>query len=50
MKRIPDGVLDQQVEGINLRPAPDPADGASPTLRAQLDPGSTILAFLRHLG
>lgn len=41
MERIADAVLDAPVAGQNLR---------GPTLRAQLDPGGSVLAFLRHFG
>ncbi|MFO1052548.1 MAG: hypothetical protein U1F36_10070 [Planctomycetota bacterium] len=48
MTEIAAAVLDRAVDGVNLRPAGKP--GATPTLRDQLGPGPTILAFLRHLG
>ena len=38
---IPEAVLDQPVEGVNLRPGP---------LRDQLGDGPTLLVFLRHTG
>ncbi len=48
MNEIAAHVLDRAVAGVNLRPAGRPA--SPPTLRDQIGPGPTILAFLRHLG
>ena len=47
MKTIDADLLDTAVSGVNLRPG---RGALAATLRDQLDPGPTLLAFLRHLG